>query len=1158
MASKLFKRIRRKPTTDFNNSRLAEEVPPPYRYNENATASTFDVVKPVASYVENVAVEDVSLGGRRESQVLIVRRGSEGVQESSVIGRGSLERVSIEGTRIILENESMERDLERRISEAQGHETLEGRLPEPPVPPPPPPSTDPVARRPSIPFRDIPPPPPPPLPPKELPELPSPLPPKELLEPPAPLPPKELPGPPASSSPSPNVHSELKSINASPKPESIYEVSNQEEDDGNMSDASDDSFIAAKRRSLYQQQEVDDLNIRKLNITDAVEKEQWGVAFALLSELAQSMEERGEKVPVEWYLELVRLSLKANAVLAPEVLHHLPSNSEDTDGGNDVQRQLRMQSMIFEGIIARKRGDEKASTRWFLKGSKFARKYEFKEEMTICYWMLKKLYQNSGDDKEVELYGSLISPAGYNVFNVLKYLNPRVFRTSVTAKSLKEDECLRLLDELILRKDVAKDEVKREKYRQILRFVSVCYKKHKISSETISGIYGMGKNEVFQMVDSANSLFKAPKDGDSEVEIRDGLVCYIICPNPKSPAAMHDYFSLDENFMLSDLLQRLLAVLNKSLVEDIRKIKMYGTPKTEIAKQHQTQRFQSSLEFACHQWLYHFMDTKLAVPLSELQIFVEEHWLHWIELIGLLGVDMLQRISRMTQFLENNPAAKRRVKGLPPALAKKIEKLYEFLNRYGNTIVETPLQVYYLWKFFEFEENVNLESPSAPKVSIKIDIYDSQNQDSTAKKLEEGYKDLLTVIKPGTNTQQKVVFSSDLRLVAYNVPNSPIVIVKDLTRKSDGVILDHGQKRVYEIHFSPKVSEDNIVAIITDPTQVMLWDISNATHKATYYPELKNQHLKIKFSPDGKLIAFLYSRTKVAVRRTDTGNEVWNVLNAKSGQILDMSFRHDSWVLAIFQDDGTIQTAQSDSDNFTATHDEVPRECWKRFEDASVQFLNDEKNRILAWANNFGVQISAPKATEGVVLESKYFKKYKTTVVISPNGRRIATIQDTGGIQIFDAETGKCIQSFWRLNQIYRETTLAAAFLPSGDRLITISKEMGMRVWELTVDVEVKDGWVVRGDEKVMWIPGNYHARIAEVGKSNLVVLTHPSGRVLEVEFGIDKGRVMVEGGLYGLVSNVMAYLPSLPKGLPSIPSLPHGLPTFGWGSVGQTPSSSN
>ncbi|KAK6357505.1 hypothetical protein TWF718_001814 [Orbilia javanica] len=1147
MASRILKRIRRKPTSDSNNSGLEAEAPPPYRYNENATISTIDVVKPFASYVENMAVEDVNLAQRRMSEVVPVSGGVKG-QENSEARRTSLESVSVEGRGGLLESEALGREgraLEqfhrevwgRGRSEAQpGYETFGGRLPEAPVPPPPPPpSTASV-------FQNLPPP----------------RPPKFRVTSPPPLPPKEPPNSPISLPSTPKANFETESIHATHGTETTDGTLEGDEDDGNSSDASDDSFVIARYRSISQQQEFDDLNIQKMNIAGMVDTEQWDWAYHLLNELIQSIEERKEKVPAQWYLELVRLGIRAGAPV--EDLQRLPDIKEETDGESDQQRKLRMECMVLEGILASKRGDDKASTKWFLKGAKFARKHNIIREMIVCYGMLKTNYEKSGDTKQMEVYESLTP--GFGTLSITEYLRPRVFRLDAVSKSVRQEECLRLLDGLLLRKDVAEDEGKKEKYRQVLLFLSACKGRYTVSPSIIADIYGIETTEILRMINSASSIFKEANNVDSDVEVIDELLGSIVCRNSKSPSAAHDYFSYAEPLVLSDLLRRLLALMNRLLTEDICGIKMYGTPMEQIAKEDKVKSIRASLEFACHQWLSHFMHAKSELPLNELQTFVEEHWLQWIELIGLFGAGMLKRISRMTQFMRLNPTAKKKVQDLPPAMARKIESLEPFLKRYGEKIIEMPLQVYYLWRFFDFEESS--VSPSTPKVHAKVDIHDSQNQDDTFKALSEGYKDLLTVVKPGENSQQKFVFSSDLRLVAYSVLNSPIIIVKDLMKKSDGIILEHGQERIYEIYFSPKVAEDNILAMITNPTQLMIWDISRAkaTHKATYYPELRNQHLKISFSQDGKLIAFLYSRTKVVVRRVDTGEIAWNILDNRPDPILGLSFQPDSSGLAIVDIHGTLKTAKSTSNGFIEPGTgRVRIRYLQKLENASVHVLDEEKKGVLMWTKTTGVQIKLLGVGDPIVLEAVESKKKKTVVVVSPNGRRIAAIQDKGGIQIFDTATRKCIQSFWRLNQVYGETTLAAAFLPSGDRLITISKEMGVRVWELTVDMEIEDGWVVRGDEKVMWIPENYHARIADAERSNLLVLTHPSGRVLEIEFGIDKGRVFEGGGAYELVSNVMAYLPSLPKGLPSLSSLsslPRSLPTFGWGSVGQTASSSS
>ncbi|KAK6536072.1 hypothetical protein TWF281_000318 [Arthrobotrys megalospora] len=1117
MASRFYKRIRRKPLPGSDNSGL-EEPPPPYYYSENATVSTINVVKPFASYVENQAVEDVRLDHVQEREVVVLRRGAEQEQEHDEMGSGSLEAFGRWERSTSLENEELPR----------GHENVEGRLPEPPVPPPAPPvprkhaslASPPVAPRPR---RGVPPPPPPPRPPRN--SVPPPVPPKVLSWPAAPP-------PTATASSEAQSVREPESIpipNGGEEDNSNIPNDEEEEDDGNASDASDDSYIAAKRQSLYRIQQADALSLQKLNITQAAEREAWGTAFELLSELVESMEERGDVVPLEWYLDFVRFGITASRMPPAGILSRLPSNTEDADGENTTSKDLQMQAIILEGIVATKKEDEKASIRWFLKGSRFARKHEFTNEMNICHWMLKEKYRKSGEAKEEQLYTSL-TPSEIGLTDVMGILKPRVFTTKVMNESLNRERCIRILDELLLRKDVKENEEKKQKYRQILEFVSAHIFPSLPSCTLIANIYEMEKEEVFQLVKSANFIFRMPTDADSLVMFQDNLIPKIIRRLDGDPG---HYFSDKDDVIHSRIALQLLSLMKKSLKEDICDIKAYGTPTTQFGREIVERAIPKSLEYACCRWLHYCRHGELATTSSILQNFLEEHWLHWIEAMTLLN--SVSSVASLNVGEDLTALRSREgVKSLAPAVGRRIENLEKFMMRYHEAINDTPLQVYYLWKLFEFEENT--ASSSAPKTTLKIDIHDSQNQDATFKRLEEGYKNLLTIIKPGTNEKQKVTFSSDLRLVAYIIPDSPIVIVKDLTiTKSEGVILEHGQKQVYEIHFSPQVATDNILAMVTDPTQVMLWNTSNGKLVKSYYPEYTNERLSITFSQDGKLIAFLGARYRVAVRRTSTGEQLWKVSNKSAlliqPVILGMSFREDSSVLAMVSSDCCVQTATDSSSFFTRGFK------WGHtggIDDADILYLNDEKKRMLVRAKYKGVFIvEEGTKSEEVTLDGGDALGRRMVAVVSPNQRRIAVIRDRGPIMIFDTASGKCIQTFYRMNQVYGETTLAAVFLPSGDRLITVSKEMGMRVWELMVDVQVKDGWVMRGNEKVMWIPGNYHARSAEVERGNWVVLTHPSGRVIEIEIGIGKGRAAEGLAGYGLVSSVMAYLPSLPVSLP-------------------------
>ncbi|KAK6362821.1 hypothetical protein TWF730_000274 [Orbilia blumenaviensis] len=1090
--------IRRKPLPNADHGSVSEGPPPPYHFNENAVAPTVATIKPLVSHVENMAVEsmatnDGSPRNIKESEAKVVN--VRGVQENCEAGLKEV--IHGEGSKATLKNEALQK---------RGHENVEGQLPRPPLPQ--------TVPRVLAPIRAV-----PPL-----------IPPPRKFDPPRP-PPKELRRPQNSS---PSV--------AGANSKEVEE----KEDDGNASDGSDDSYVVARRQIFQVRKAANGILAHKRHIIQLIKEECWYPAVDELEDLIVLVEDQGHKVPVEWYLEVVRLSLCAERL---PYIRQLPSNIGEIDEENGRDRGIWLESAILRGFVAKMEGQLEQSISWFLKAAKFARKYGYSEEIDICCYELCDAYTESGKVEEGGFYRGLITGRRAWENGILKYLKPRVFKDEeAMSQSLVHDRCLSFLDELLLMRGVAKNEEKKEKYRQILHFASVAGAKGRgVSAATIADVFNMKDNEVFEMIkstkegpNSGSGVFRLREDAETDVMLEYSCMADIISRSPRSPWAKHKYFSADEGFIMSDLAPRLLGLMRRLLKEDICQVKAYGTSRTAFDEGMIKKCIPSSLRYACRWWLEPYADSKLGLKLEELQTFVGVHWLNWIEVMGILGPQMMDQARSMAVELRQELADSERGKTLTPASRKRIELMEIFLNRYGDIILETPLQVYHLWKLFEFEENA--AALSAPKVLIKIDIHDSQNQHAIFKTLKEGYDNLLKIVKPGMNERQKIAFSSDLRLVAYNIPDSPIVIVKDLTTKSEGIILEHGKKRVFEIHFSPKVAEDNTLAIITDPPQVTVWDISKAATKQIFAAGKPNEHLTIKFSPNGGLIAFISGRRNIIIRNIDTGGAVHGPYDGGPGRVLSMDFlRHErTFVIA-----NGYRRLKTPSPDLTALTDIY---TWSGGvpDDASVHVLNGKPKKALVWAKEGGAFIRTLLGSERIDLDCGEKGGKRIVMVVSHDEKRIAAIRDKGGIQIFDSETGKCIQSFWRFNG---ETTLAAAFLPSGDRLITVSKEMGMREWELTVGVEVDAAgeWVVRGDEKVMRIPRKYHARGAGAERSNGVVLTHPSGRVLEVEFTISKERAAEETSGYGLVTTVMAYLPSLPVSLnyPSLPSLPWGLPTF-------------
>jgi WD40 repeat protein len=193
----------------------------------------------------------------------------------------------------------------------------------------------------------------------------------------------------------------------------------------------------------------------------------------------------------------------------------------------------------------------------------------------------------------------------------------------------------------------------------------------------------------------------------------------------------------------------------------------------------------------------------------------------------------------------------------------------------------------------------------------------------------------------------------------------------------------------------------------------------------------------VAFSPDGKLVA--------------------------SGSI-NRTIRHWEAETAAFYPDGKLVTSGSDDGTIR---------LWDAATGALQQTL--EGHSDLIWA-----------------------------VAFSPDGNLVASSSDDGTIKLWDAVTG-ALQQTLEVDAGIRRLSFSkfGPYLETDRGLLRFqTTHFGIlpQQSELISDIFVKERWVARDMEKLLWLPPDYRPRHAAV-YGRVVALGHVSGRVLILEF---------------------------------------------------------
>ncbi|KAJ5117635.1 hypothetical protein N7448_011267 [Penicillium atrosanguineum] len=523
-----------------------------------------------------------------------------------------------------------------------------------------------------------------------------------------------------------------------------------------------------------------------------------------------------------------------------------------------------------------------------------------------------------------------------------------------------------------------------------------------LSINALSLFLGTEAGQISNRLNSFRSVFSIPDDQDQPVRIlhlsfRDFLV--------RSGGSFH----VDEPKKHKEIAKFCLKTMQSHLRKDICHLVSPGTYRADIDPQCIRQYLHKELRYSCRYWIHHLKQSQHDTSeISNVRLFLQEHFLHWVEALSLLGLisevvsmlDLLQTFMPGDEFLHDGK---------------------RFITKICQIADEAPLQIYCTGLIF------------APRASLIREQFQLELPTWVCQlpRVNETWSAELQALEGHSATVRSVALAPDGRLLASGSDDLTVRLWDTATGALQQTLEGHSSY-IYSVAFSP----DGLrLASGSRDRTVRLWDTVTGALQQTLKGH--SPYWSVTFSPDGRLLAAGSLDRTVQLWDTATG-ALQQTLEGHSAAVRSVAFSPDGQLLASGSDDRTVRLWDTATGAMQQTLDGHSATV------LSVAFSPD--GRLLASASGSKDRTVRLWDTATGALKQTLEGHLATvwSVTFSPDGLRLASGSSDWTVRLWDTATGTLQQTL----EGHSAAVRSVAFSPDGQLLASGSDDRTVRLWD--------------------------------------------------------------------------------------------------------------